>query len=86
MLPRARALARISLWTSSRHFSWLGYRTEDNLNLDFIKIVICKVYNLVKSFLADVQLGLIKSLVLPLDHRTPHGSLPQAVALHAFLE
>jgi hypothetical protein len=64
------------LRTPARRFRKLRNGAKDNLNLDFFKVVIGKVDDLVKSFLADVRLGLTKSLVLPLDRRTPHRPLP----------
>jgi hypothetical protein len=64
------------LRTAARRFGKLRNGAKDNLNLDFVKVVIGKVDDLVKSFLADVRLGLFKSQVLPLDHRTPHRPLP----------
>jgi hypothetical protein len=60
--------------------------TEDNFNLDLVRVVITQLDDLVKSFLLDVRLGLIKSLVVTLDHRTPYRPLPQAVTLDTFLE
>jgi hypothetical protein len=54
--------------------------------LDLIQVLIAKFDDLVKPFLPDVRLGLIKSQVVTLDHRTPHRPLPQPVALDTLLE
>jgi hypothetical protein len=63
----------------------LRNRTEDNLNLDFVRVLVANLDDLVKSLLPDVRPGLIKSLVVTLDHRTPHRPLPQSVTLDTFL-
>jgi hypothetical protein len=59
---------------------------KDNLNLDFVQVLIAQFDDLVKSFLPDVRLGLPKSQVLALDYRTPYRPLPQSVTLDTILE
>jgi len=47
---------------------------------------ITKLDDLVKPLLSNLRLGLLKSPVLALDHRTPHDSLPRLVTLHALFQ
>jgi hypothetical protein len=74
------------LRTPGRGPGGLRNGTKDDLNLDLIQILIAKFDDLVKSFLPDVRLGLIKSLVVTLDHGTPHRPLPQPVSFDTLLE
>jgi hypothetical protein len=74
------------LRVSARGHGGLRNRTKDNLDLDLIQVLIAKFDDLVKSFLPDVRLGLVKSLVMTLDHGTPYRPLPQPVPLDTFLE
>jgi hypothetical protein len=74
------------LRTPTRSHGRLWDRTEDNLNLDLVRVLVAKLDDLVKSFLPDVRLGLIESQVVTLDHRGPHRPLAQSVTLDAFLE
>jgi len=54
--------------------------------LGFVQVLVANLDDLVKSFLPDVRLGLIKSQILTLDNGTPYRSLPRLVALDTFLE
>jgi hypothetical protein len=63
---------------------WNG--AKDNLNLDFVQVLIAQFDDLVKSFLPDLRFRLPKSQVLTLDHRTPYRPLPRSVTLDTFLE
>jgi hypothetical protein len=74
------------LRTPARGRGGLRNGTKDNLDLDFIQVLIAKFDDLVKSFLPDVRLGLIKSQVMTLNHGTPYRPLPQPVALDTLLE
>jgi hypothetical protein len=74
------------LRTPGRGPGGLRNGTKNNLDLDLIQVLIAKFDDLVKSFLPDVRLGLIKSQVMTLDHRTPYRPLPQPVALDTLLE
>jgi hypothetical protein len=59
---------------------------KDNLNLDFVQLLLAKFDDLVKPFLPDVRLGLTESQVVTLDHGTSYRPLPQSVMLDTFLE
>jgi len=60
--------------------------SEDNLNLDFFQISVTKFDYLVKALLPDVRLGLSKSQVVPLDHRTADRPFPLPIALDTLLQ
>jgi hypothetical protein len=79
-------MAGFPLRTPARSPSRLRNGAKDNLNLDFVQVLIGKFDDLVKSFLPDVRLGLPKSQILTLDHRTSYGPLPRSVTLDTFLE
>jgi hypothetical protein len=64
----------------------LRHGAKDNLNLDFVQVLLAQFDDLVKSFLPDVRLGLPKSLVVSLDHRASYRPVPQPVTLDTFLE
>jgi hypothetical protein len=74
------------LRTPARRHGRLRDGAKDNLNLDFVQVLLAKLDDLVKSFLPDVRLGLPKSQVMTLDHRTSYRPLPQSVTLDTFLE
>jgi hypothetical protein len=59
---------------------------KDDLNLEFVQILVTNFDDLVKPFLPDVHLSLRKGQVLTLDHRASYRSLPRLVTLDAFLE
>ena len=64
----------------------LGNRTKDNLNLNFVQVVVTKFSNLVKALLPDVRPGLPKSQIVPLDYRSADRPFPQPIALDTFLQ
>ncbi len=76
----------LPLRTPARCPGRLRNGAKDNLNLGFVQVLVANFDDLVKSFLPDVRLGLIKSQVLTLDNGSPYRSLPRLVALDAFLE
>jgi hypothetical protein len=73
---------RMPAWHRGR----LGDGAKDNLNLDFVQFFIPKFDNFVEPFLANFRLGLLESLVMALDHRTPNRPLARLVALDALLQ
>jgi hypothetical protein len=79
-------MAGFPLRTPARRDGRLRNGAKDNLNLHFVQVLISKFDDPVKSFLPDVRLGLPKSQVLTLDHRTSYCPLPRSVALDTFLE
>jgi hypothetical protein len=79
-------VAGFPLRTPARPPRRLRNGAKDNLNLHFVQILIAQFDDLVKSFLSEVRLGLPKSQVLPLDHRTPYRPLPRPVTLDTFLQ
>jgi hypothetical protein len=74
------------LRTPARRPGRLRNWAKDNLNLDFVQVLLAQFDDLVKSFLPDVRLGLPKSQVVTFDHRTSYRPLPQSVALDTFLQ
>ena len=86
LLPRVRSMPGLPLRTPTGRQGRLRNGAKDNLNLDFVQVLIAKFDDLVKSFLPDVRLGLIKSQIVALDNGTPYRSLPRSVTLDTFLE
>jgi len=86
LLPGAGGMVGLTLRTPARHPRRLRNGAKDNLNLDLVHIFVAQFDDLVKSFLPNVRLGLPKSQVLALDHRTSHCPRPRSVTLDTFLE
>jgi hypothetical protein len=74
------------LRTPAGRYGRLRDGAKDDLNPDFIQILLAKFDDLVKSFLPDFRLGLPKSEVVTLDHRTSYCPLPQSVTLDTLLK
>jgi hypothetical protein len=74
------------LGTPARRHGRLRDGAKNNLNLDFVQILLAKFDDLVKSFLPNFRFGLSKSQVVTLDHRTSYCPLPHSVTLDTFLE
>jgi hypothetical protein len=74
------------LRTPARRRRRLRNGAKDNLNLDFVQVLLAQFDDLIKSFLPDVRLGLAKSQVVTLDYRTSYSSVPRSVTLDTFLE
>jgi hypothetical protein len=79
-------MAGFVLRTPARHPRSLRNGTKDNLNLNLVQVFVAQFDDLVKSFLPNVRLGLPKSQVLALDHRTSYRPLARSVTLDTFLE
>jgi hypothetical protein len=79
-------MAGFALRTPARHPRRLRNGAKDNLNLNLAHVFVAKLDDLVKSFLPDVRLGLIKSQVLALDNRTSYRPLPRSVTLDTFFQ
>jgi hypothetical protein len=86
LLPRSGSRPGFPLRTPPRGQGRLRNGTKDNLNLNFVQVIIAKFDDLVESFLPDIRLSLTKSQIVTLDHRTPYRPLPRPVTLDTFLE
>jgi hypothetical protein len=78
-------LAVGSLRAPARHPRRLGNRTKDDLNLNFVQILITKFDDFVKSFLTNARPCLVKTQVLTFDHKTSNRPVPGLVTLDALL-
>ena len=58
-------------------------RPEKDLDLDLIQIAILKFHHVVKAFLANRPLGLLKSLVMTLDDCPAYRTLALFITFHA---
>jgi len=79
-------VAGLTLRTPAWHPRRLRNGAKDNLNLDVVHVILAQLDDLVKSFLPNVRLGLPKSQVLALDHRTPYRPRARSVTLDTFLQ
>src|SRR5208337_364632 len=86
LLPGAGRMAGLTLRTPGRHPRRLRNGAKDNLNLNLVHIFVAQFNDLVKSFLPNVRLGLPKSQMLALDHRTSYRPRARSVTLDTFLE
>src|SRR5208337_1783309 len=86
LLPGARRVAGLTLRTAPWHPRRLRNGAKDNLNLDIVHVFLAQLDDLVKSFLPNIGLGLPKSQVLALDHRTPYRPRTRPVTLDTFLQ
>ena len=58
-------------------------RPEKDLDLDLFQIAILKFHHMVKAFLANRPLGLLKSLVMTLDDCPAYRTLALFITFHA---